>query len=154
MNVPHQFALSKKAKFTFMAKLLPQPAYTQLKGFLPSWSPSTWLSKLKGRVNLFPQPSFGHSSCCCGFSPAWTRSPCWCRNHALLNSFLHSPHCTLTVGGIKLLYYSSSTHHLKKKKKGMQRTTLYTWVPLCSFLCCRYSVQVFPWKGQASCSHW
>lgn len=35
------FYVQLKCRFTFMAKLFPQPLYAQLKGFLPSWSPST-----------------------------------------------------------------------------------------------------------------
>lgn len=82
-------------RFTFMAKLFPQPAYIQLKGFLPSWSPSTWHSKLKRRVNPLSHPSLEHNSFL--FSPEWTRSSCWCRNQVLLNSFLHSAHGTLAI---------------------------------------------------------
>lgn len=84
-------------RFTFMAKLFPHPAYVQLKGLFPSWSPCTWLSTLKWRVNSLLQPFLGHRSFL--FSPEWTRSSCWCKNQALLNSFLHWPHGTL-AGGI------------------------------------------------------
>lgn len=79
-----------------MAKLFPQPAYAQLKGFLPSWSPSTWLSKLKRRVNFLSHPFLGHNSFFFSFSPEWTRRSCWCKNQALFNSFLHFSHSTLT----------------------------------------------------------
>lgn len=84
-------------RFTFMTKLFPHPAYAQLKGLFPSWSPCTWLSTLKWRVNSLLQPFLGHRSFL--FSPEWTRSSCWCKNQALLNSFLHRPHGTL-AGGI------------------------------------------------------
>ena len=81
--------------FTFMAKLFPQPAKAQLKGFFPSWSPSTWLSRLKRRVNCLPHPGLGHDSFPF-FSQEWTCSLCWRKNQALLNSFLQSSHGILT----------------------------------------------------------
>lgn len=89
------FNIKLKCRFTFMAKLFPQPAYVQLKGFLPSCSPSTWHSKLKRQVNPLSHPSLEHNSFL--FSPEWTRSSCWCRNQVLLKSFLHSPHGTLAI---------------------------------------------------------
>lgn len=93
-----------------MAKLFPQPLNAQLKGFLPSWSPRMWLSKLKRQLNSRSQPSLGHDSFL--LCPEWTRSSCWCRNQELLNSFLHSLHGTLTTRTSNL----NETQHLMCSK--------------------------------------
>lgn len=94
-----------------MAKLLLQPGTAQLKGFFPSWSPSTWLSKLKRRVNFFSQPSLGHGNIL--LSPEWTRSSCRRKNQKLLNSLLHRPHSTLseTRGVVSVLQLAWVTWH-------------------------------------------
>lgn len=72
-------------------------------------------------MNSLLQPFLGHRSFL--FSPAWTRSSCWCKNQALLNSFSHRSHGTLAAG-TDFPAVKSRFKRLKPKAQGVLETYL------------------------------